>query len=141
MPLDVVSTTVSFLIGVFTGAAGSYFGNRFTDRRREQEKSTADRRVFAAVRNQMPALIAEMKSDLELDNSQLVREFFVIERRSVAMGRSSKPRFAYYVEDHKQLHGQLEVLDNRGYIIDVTSGNTPVFRMTEEFVQLVKAST
>ncbi|MFO0838364.1 MAG: hypothetical protein U1D55_07520 [Phycisphaerae bacterium] len=89
----------------------------------------------------MPALIAEIKSDLAGEDGQVVREFFVIERRSIAMGGSSKPRFAYYVEDHPQLHGQLEILENRGYIIDVTPGNTPVFRMTEEFVDLVRTST
>lgn len=141
MPLDVVSSAVGFVVGVATGAVGSYLGNRLTDRRREREKSTADRNSFASIREQMPGLITEIKSDLEGEGGQVVREFFVIERRSIAMGRSSKPRFAYYVEDHLQLHGQLEILENRGYIIDVTPGNTPVFRMTEEFVDLVRAST
>ncbi|TWT44374.1 hypothetical protein RAS1_07880 [Phycisphaerae bacterium RAS1] len=141
MPLDVVSSAVGFVVGVATGAAGSYLGNRLTDRRREREKSTADRKSFASIREQMLPLITEIKSDLEGEDGQVVREFFIIERRSIAMGRSSKPRFAYYVEDHPQLHGQLEILENRGYIIDVTPGNTPVFRMTEEFVDLVRTST
>lgn len=141
MPLDVISTAVGFVVGVATGAAGSYLGNRLTDRRREREKSTAERKSFTTIQAQMPDLIAEMKADLNREDGQMVREFFVLEKRSHRLGGSSKPRFAYYVEEHPQLHGQLEILENRGYIIDVTPGNTPVFRMTEEFAQFVKAGT
>lgn len=140
MALDLISTGIGFVVGVATGAVGSYLGNRLTDRRRDREKTAADRKAFAQVQGEMPALIAEMKADLKREDGMMVREFFVVERRSIAMGRSSKPRFSYYVEDHPQLHGQLEVLENCGYIIDVTPGNTPVFRMTEGFVDLVKAS-
>ncbi|MCC6357344.1 MAG: hypothetical protein IT450_01260 [Phycisphaerales bacterium] len=138
MPIDLFSTAVGFVAGAITGATGTYLGNRFTDRRREREKSSAERKTFAQIRDQMPALLAEMKADLEREDGRMVREFFVLEKRSHRLGGSSKPRFTYYVEEHLQLHGQLEVLENRGYIIDVTPGNTPVFRMTEEFVESVR---
>lgn len=138
MSIDWFSTAVGFVAGAITGAAGTYLGNRFTDRRREREKSGADRKTFAQVRDQMPALITEMKLDLEREEDRMVREFFVLEKRAHRLGGSSKPRFVYFVEEHPQLHGQLEVLENRGYIIEVTPGTAPVFRMTEEFVELVR---
>ncbi len=91
---------------------------------------------FAAVVEQMPRLIAEMKADLSTEEGKHVREFFVMSRRHV-LGGSEKPRFIYYEEDHANLRGQLDVLENRGYVTDVTPKNVPIYRMSEEFVRLV----
>jgi len=88
------------------------------------------------VKEQMPALIAEMKQDLERDDGKCVREFFVMSKRH-SLGGSDKPRFFYYEEDHDNLRGKIDILENRGYLIDVTPGNCPIYRMTEEFVTLV----
>ena len=65
-----------------------------------------------------------------------MREFFVMSRRHV-LGGSEKHRFIYYEEDHDNLRGKIDVLENLGYVADVTPGNTPIYRMTEEFVRLV----
>ena len=91
---------------------------------------------FLQVKGQMPALIAEMKKDLEGNQGKFVREFFVMSRRHV-LGGSEKPRFIYYEEDHDNLRGKIDILENHGYVTDVTPGNTPMYRMSEEFVQLV----
>ena len=91
---------------------------------------------FLQVKGQMPALIAEMKKDLEGNQGKFVREFFVMSRRHV-LGGSEKPRFIYYEEDHDNLRGKIDILENHGYVTDVTPGNTPIYRMSEEFVQLV----
>jgi len=91
---------------------------------------------FLQVKEQMPALIAEMKKDLEGNQGKFVREFFVMSRRHV-LGGSEKPRFIYYEEDHDNLRGKIDILENDGYLTDVTPGNTPIYRMSEEFVQLV----
>jgi hypothetical protein len=93
---------------------------------------------FLQIKEQMPDLIAEMKKDLSEDNGAFVREFFVMSKRHI-LGGSEKPRFIYYLEDHENLRGKMDVLENNGYLIDVTPGNTPVYRMTEEFVGLVLA--
>lgn len=136
--LDLVSTITGFVAGVVTGATGSYLGNRLTDRRREQKESATAKRDFKSVRDQMPELIAEMKTDLAVESQRFVREFFVLPNRKVCLGGSEKPRLIYYVEDHGDLHGKLSILENHGYIIDVTPKNTPIYRMTEEFVALVR---
>jgi hypothetical protein len=91
---------------------------------------------FLQVKEQMSALIVEMKNDLQGNQGKFVREFFVMSRRHV-MGGSEKPRFIYYEEDHDNLRGKIDILENRGYVEDVTPGNTPIYRMSEEFVQLV----
>ena len=95
---------------------------------------------LSEIQNQMPSLIAEIKADLSTDDGKHVREFFVLKKGQI-LGGSEKPRFAYYEEDHANLRGMLDVLENRNLIIDVTPKNCPVYRMTEEFVHFVLQST
>jgi hypothetical protein len=72
---------------------------------------------------------AEMQKDLRGEEGQFVREFFVMSRRH-ALGGSEKPRFIYYEEDHDNLRGKIDVLENLGLVVDVTASNTPIYRMT-----------
>jgi hypothetical protein len=41
--MDIVSLLVGFLVGAFTGAAGTYLGNKFTDKRRASELKATDK--------------------------------------------------------------------------------------------------
>jgi hypothetical protein len=93
---------------------------------------------FSQIKDQMPGLLAEIKADLQREDGQFVREFFVTSKRHI-LGGSKKPRFVYYEEDHDNLRGKMDVLENASYLVDVTPGNTPIYRMTEEFVELVLA--
>jgi hypothetical protein len=90
---------------------------------------------FLEIKRRMPGLIEEIKSDLEEDS--LVREFFVLKHKGLRLGMTSKKRFIYYEDDHENLRGMLDILENCGYLVDVTPGNAPIYRMTEEFVRLV----
>ena len=138
MALDIMSTLVGFVVGVATGATGSYIGTRLTDRRRSRQAAKQAKRDFLAAKTKMPALISEIKADLAGEGNQHIREFFVVPRKSVRLGGSEKPRFVYCEEEHMNLRGKLDILESNGYIIDVTLGNTPIYRMTEEFVELVR---
>lgn len=91
---------------------------------------------FLQVKEQMPALIAEMKQDLESDRGKFVREFFAMSKRHV-LGGSTKHRFVYYEEDHDNLRGQIDILENHGFVVDVTPKSVPIYRMSEDFVNLV----
>ena len=85
----------------------------------------------------MPHLLAEMKADLAGDGKGHVREFFVLPNDRVGLGRIEKLRFFYFEDQHENLRGKLDILDNAGYIDDVTPGRTPIFRMSEDFVRLL----
>ncbi len=137
MAFDLMSTAIAFLVGTATGAAGGYFASKYTDRRREQEAAKKAKKQFLAIKKQMPQLLAEMSTDLAGEGYADVREFFVLPNRKVCLGGSEKDRFIYYEEDHSNLRGKLDILENAGYIFDVTPKNTPIFRMTEEFVGLL----
>jgi hypothetical protein len=137
MQFDWMSSIIGFLIGTATGAAGKYLADKFTDQRRKAESTRQLKQEFLNIKRQMPELITEFKNDLSKKDQKFIREFFVLANRKVCLGGSSKPRFVYYEEEHKDLRGKIDILENQGFLIDVTTGNVPIYRMTEEFVQLV----
>ena len=95
--------------------------------------------TFEEIAKQMPELITEMRKDLHTEEGKFVREFFVLER-SHCLGGSEKPRFVYYEDDHPNLRGKLDILENHRYVIDVTQKNVPIYRMTEEFIRQIQLS-
>ena len=82
----------------------------------------------------MPRLLAEMKADFNNEGMGLVREFVVLSNRRVSFS-SEKKRFIYYKEDHPDLQNKVDLLEQYGLVKDVTPGNTPIYRMKEEFVE------
>jgi hypothetical protein len=93
--------------------------------------------AFLKVKTSMPELIAEMKEDLTKEGNEFNREFFIVSRRwTLNVVRC----FFYYFEDHGDLQGKIHVLENYGFVKDVTPGNAKKYRMIEDFVELVVAS-
>ena len=50
---------------------------------------------------------------------------------------SSKKRFFYSEEKHPDLQNKVDLLESHGLVVDVTPGNAPMYRMTEDFVGLL----
>ena len=96
--------------------------------------------VFLEAQRLMPALISEMRQDIGEDASELVREFFVAPSRGVVVA-SKKPRFVYYEPEHRGLRLQVDWLEEMGLIVDVTTGNLPIFRLSAAFAGWLRAST
>ncbi len=132
-----MSTTIGFLVGTVTGAAGTYFAEKFTDQRRRGELDKQLKKDFVETKKQMPELFAEMKTDLSNEKNRLIREFFVLPSKRVCLGSSEKPRFIYYEDEHEGLRSKIDILENQGHLMDVTPGNAPIFRMSNEFVELI----
>ncbi len=76
-----------------------------------------------------------MKEDLSNKEYQFIREFFLLSKRLEF--NPSKNYFSYYLEEHKDLLDKIIVLENHGYVMDITSTSTKKYRMTEEFVEMV----
>jgi len=143
---------LTFLLGIATGAAGGYFASKFTDQRRDQEKRKKARRRFLAVKETIPVLIAEMQRDVRLEGYNLVREFFVLQTATdferlaplhCEMDYSVAPLgskvFHYDLNNYPDLHNQIIVLENNGYVtrLPVPDGGVIAerYRMSEEFVE------
>ena len=123
---------IAFLFGALTGAAATYLGNRLTDQHRKKEAVSDGHREFESVRTKMPDLISEIRSDLETDGNELLREFFLSKRAHIL--NPGNPCFVYYEDDHPDLQSKVHILENVAYVVDVTPGNAPKYLMTEEFV-------
>lgn len=134
--MDLISTLVGFLFGTATGAAGKYFADKYTDQRKEKETTSSERRSFDGLTKRMPDLIAEMKLDLVSDGNSLVREFVVLPNERVIFN-SSEPRFVYYENVVSDLRLKAGLLVDAGFAREVSPNQTPIFRLSERFVQLV----
>ena len=87
----------------------------------------------------MPDLLAEMKADVVGDKTGLVRELVLLPSRGVIFN-GSKPRFLYYEDAHSDLRNKISLLSDDHYLSEVSTTDTPIFRMSEQFVRLLRAS-
>jgi hypothetical protein len=132
--VDVVTSGISFLVGVGVGAAGQYFADKYTDKRRKQEHQTDSAKRFRAVAEKMPALMAEIAADFRKENAAPVRQLVLLLSEAVTYNGGDRLVFVYYETKHPNLRGQFAILENAGYVRDVTPGNALTYRPTEEFV-------
>jgi hypothetical protein len=130
-----ITYLITFLIGVATGAAGKYFADKYTDQRRKNDARREESRRFKQTRSQMPQLVKEMKKDLTTPETHLLREFFLSSHKW-PLNLQNK-NLIYYFEDHPDLQAKVQILENNGYVLDVTPSNTKKYRMTEDFARLI----
>jgi len=92
---------------------------------------------FSKVKNLMPKLIVNIKKDLTSKSGKLIRELYIISKYWSL--NVVNPHFVYYFEDYENLQGEIHVLENHGFVKDLTQTPTSVkkYRLTEEFVELL----
>ncbi len=130
---------IAFLLGVAVGAAGQYFADKYTDQRRKQDLDLESAQRFRDVVREIPKLIGEMAADAGGPNAQHIRDLVLLPSKNVHYSSGGQPAFAYYETEHRNLRGQFAILENNGYVVDVTPGNAPTFRASEEFIQRLRA--
>ncbi|MBA3017035.1 MAG: hypothetical protein KJ550_08830 [Proteobacteria bacterium] len=135
-----ISHLVTFILGAFTGAAGKYLADKYTDKRREIDKDTKTRETFIKIAEQMPAFIKEMQDDFLNSEYKVLREFFILPNNRVMFNSGGERCLFYYEDKHEDLMHKIKLLENNGFVYDVTHTNTPKYRIAEEFrVCVVKA--
>ena len=85
----------------------------------------------------MPELLIEMKTNIEEDVSQVVREFVLLPNDRVVFN-SKKKRFVYFEETHSDLQNKIDMLEEVGFVDDVSSSETPVYRFSKWFINLLR---
>jgi len=90
--------------------------------------------------NLMPDLLQEMKNDILSDQTRLVREFFVLPSEGASIN-GSRRRFVYFETQHDNLLNKIALLEEYGFVIDITPRNTPMYRMTDELIDLLISTT
>lgn len=134
-----VSHFLTFIGGLLIGIFGNYISQQLTDKRIRKEAKKAKNQQFEEIKNAMPKLIKEMKVDLSKPHLKIKREFFVNPNRSIRLNVPSDT-LVYYENDHIALKDNMVLLENKGFITDITPGNAPKYRMSEEFVELIMQS-
>lgn len=132
--MDLVDALTYFgflALGYVLGALRPFFADWLTDWRRQRQADQERGGEFREIREKMPALLEEMQEDLEEDPH--VREFIVLDKRTIQFGHQ-KPRFEYYRDEHDGLDGKLTILENHGFIQRLPHPSTPMYRLSEEFV-------
>ncbi len=139
-----------FLSGIFVGAIGSYYADKFTDRRRRKAEDRDVKQALKACEAQMPKLIEEMREDLV--KNPVKREFVILQIELCYGGFPDEP-LAYFTSErrdedyrdekrdvhvHAHLEDKARILENHGFIKDVRRTKVPYYRMTEKFTQLLK---
>jgi hypothetical protein len=136
--MEFLSLAIGFLAGTATGAAGSYFGLKYTDERRKKEAAKDLVSDFNSLWDAHPDLLTEMKQDLENSQYKFHREFFVL--KSTWSFNHKGPFLAYYLDKHQALDQQIRILEERGYVRNVTvpGKNVEKYLFDETFVKLLK---
>ena len=134
--MDIFSLAVGFVVGGFTGAAGTFYGNKFTDQRRKREKTKAENSQWETLKLKFPAIIEEMIKDVKNPDFPGVRTFFVKSSRTLV--NRSEPSFEYHTDVHPELNAAILHMKDLGYIEDITPKDCPKYRFYEHFYDLLK---
>ena len=89
---------------------------------------TTHEQKFIKLENLMPELINEMRKDLA--SNPLSREFVILKKSWVYWAKGNE--LVYYFDDHPDLENKLLILQNYGFIQDITYNNTKRYIITEE---------
>ncbi len=125
------SALISFVLVILLGEPIKHYLRRKWD---QKEIASKNKELIGKLKNLMPDLLKEMKEDLKSNPSN--REFIIMNQGLIYSGDS----IVYYFEDHNDLKGKLNVLENHNLISDVTYNNVDRFRMSEGFVELLNIS-
>jgi hypothetical protein len=134
--MDIFSLTVGFLVGSFTGAAGTYLGNKYTDIRRSKETISFEDQQWQDLLNRFPNIIQEMIDDVKNPDFIGARKFF-IKGSNTTVNRTERC-FEYHTDVHPELNAAILYLEDIGYIQDITPGNCPKYRFYEYFYERLK---
>ena len=138
LALDVPSAGAGFLAGALTGAAGTYLADRYTDVRRAQETRRELDAQWRDIQRRFPAVIEEMRTDFAGPDGSTVRAFFV-KSSTTSLGFTSEPAFEYHTDKHPSILAAVRLLEQRGYVSDVTSSSTPMYRVHERLVDRLRS--
>ncbi|HAS6168105.1 hypothetical protein QX220_21820 [Vibrio vulnificus] len=133
--MDYFSLAVGFLVGTATGAAGTYFGNKYTDQRKAKEQKKEIKSFYKSLWAKHEPLLKEMRQDLKNPDFKFHREFFLLSR-SWSFVHAGK-FLAYYLEEHENLEQQIKILESHGLIIEVTEfgKNVKKYQFSEHLVE------
>lgn len=138
--MDLFSLAVGFVTGAFTGAAGNYLADKYTDDRRERRAAKQRARTWREIESRFPAVISEMREDFSRPEAKVVRAFFV-KSSNTSIGFTSEPCFEYHTDKHPDIRAAVLLLEQHQYVTDITPGNCPMYRVHESLVDQLQGKS
>lgn len=137
--MDPLSVGIGFLVGTATGAAGTYFGNKYTDERRDKEVVPSINTTLDKLWANHSELLTEMKADMDNPEFFHYRHFWMLDSKWCF--NHDGPYLAYHSDKHSSLEQQLSILESYSVIHDVSdpSKNVKKFQFTEAFVEHLRS--
>ena len=131
--------SLTFLSGAIIGATGGYYGNLFTDKRREKEFVSLELTKYQTLRDAHFPLFKEMKESLLDPQLKNIRRFYLTSSRY--MLNTNGPAMVFYLDKHENLEGQINILEEAQYLTEVTEfgKNTKQYQISEKLVQHIFA--
>ena len=125
-----------YVLGFVTDIGKDYFKESLAERRRERKAEQRFSRILQA----MPDLMRELQAHFE--QHEHAREFVVLPDTTVIyQDDTPSTKFRCYKDRHSGLTDKLATLVDAGYIRDANSkSSSPIYRMTEEFIEFVRKS-
>ena len=93
--------------------------------------------AFTKAENLMPELLREIRQDVA--SHPTTREAILLGKRWSYWG-TDKVIFTYYFEDHDNLEGKFQVLENLGLVRDIKFNSVVRYMLEEHFVDYLSAS-
>jgi hypothetical protein len=81
----------------------------------------------------MPELIAELRTDVRGDTTELVRDVFIVGSRTWVVGFAGRQYFYYVTTEIPGLELQMDWLEEMGLLKDSRTGNVPHYRLSPDF--------
>lgn len=123
-----ISSVIAFAIGTLVGEPVKYFFKRLFSR---GDNTRTLKRISKKIKTMMPDLLSEMKNDALANPHN--REFIIMNKGCIYNGQA----VLYYLEEHEDLKGKLNILENYDLIEEITYNNTDRYRMSEEFIEIL----
>ena len=130
-------TLLILIIGTVAGVAIGYFifGRASGLAGRNVADKSASKRL-RRLREEAPTFFDSVKDDLTRPEFAHVREFAIVASSDITFV-SEELRFVYYEDEVPNLKDLAKSLEDDGFVDNVTSGRTPIFRMREHFVEVL----
>ena len=101
------------------------------------DRKSGGETFFRRIDSLMPALFAEMRSDLK--SFPMKREFILMPKRAT-YNAGRRKSLSYYYEDHEDLADKVGLLVNEGVVTDITYNSVDRYMMSEALVEYLERS-
>ena len=128
---------LTLIVGIAVGFALGYlvFGRRSGSASLSAASRNADKSL-KRLYDESPRFFAAVRDDLTRPEFSQVREFAIVASSDITFV-SEELRFVYYEDEVPNLRNLAQELEENGFVDDVTSGRTPIFRMRDNFIQVL----